>query len=163
MWAIFCTCNAAIVPPGWQRFLRVGPVIMAQQVPAEARPAEEAEAPAEEDAPAGEAEAPAEEDAPAGEAEAPAEELVPACACCYYTASVQLDPAKDPSLRTCGWFWDRSRESWVWWHGQAPHAPFPYPHQGLEQQDPDQGLQAPAPELGECEVLDDDEMITESI
>ena len=57
--------------------------------------------------------------------QAPAD--VPACKCCYYSQSQQLDPDKDPGLRTCGWFWDEHRESWVWWHGQAPHAPFPYP------------------------------------
>ena len=120
MWAIFCSCNDFIVPPGWQRFLRVGPVMVAKQVPAEARPA-------------GEPEAPANPDAPAGEGPAPAAEHAPACACCYYTASVQLDPDKDPNLRTCGWFWDTHRESWVWWHGKAPHAPFEYPYQGPDE------------------------------
>ena len=53
----------------------------------------------------------------------------PACACCYYTQSILLGP-DDPRYRTPGWFWEpgMERNGWVWWHGQAPHAPFPYMH-----------------------------------
>ena len=53
----------------------------------------------------------------------------PACACCYYSRSILLGP-DDPRYRTPGWFWEpgMERNGWVWWHGQAPHAPFPYMH-----------------------------------
>ena len=108
MWAVFCSLNQVSLPGGWRRILSVGPVTLATQGPAEAP------------------------GVPRGGQLLPGHGAdVPACPCCYYTTSLQLDPDNDPGLRTCGWFWDEHRQSWVWWHGQAPHAPFPYPHQNL--------------------------------
>ena len=51
------------------------------------------------------------------------------CSCCYYNM-LNVDPEDDPTFATCGWFWSRRHESWVWWHGRAPHVPFhmPFPH-----------------------------------
>ena len=140
MWAIFCTFNEAILPGGWRRFLRVGPVIVAQQVPDAAPLLAPAEEPAPEEAP--EPAAP-----PRGGQLCPHRGDVPACPCCYYTTSVLLGP-DDPNYRTCGWFTEPGVDGWIWWHGQAPHAPFPYltgAHEApaTEGQEPADDAQAP--------------------
>ena len=102
--------NQGILPGGWQKILTVGPVTLATKGP-EKEPDKEPDKDLKEPSP-----------------------HVPACACCYYNESVMLIP-DDPGSRTCGWFWDEQRRStgqencWVWWHGHAPHAPFPYPNQ----------------------------------
>ena len=98
----------------------MGPVILARQ-----GPAGDHEAPAEDPETAAE-----DPGTPRGGQLVPDHGSVPACPCCYYNTSMQLDPA-DPGRRTCGWFWDDHRQNWVWWHGQAPHAPYPYPQQDL--------------------------------
>ena len=65
-------------------------------------------------------------DAPAGEPGHRGPERP--CRCCYYTMS---QPLEDPEHRTCGWFIQDPDHwgSWTWWHGDAPHAPYPYPDQ----------------------------------
>ena len=43
----------------------------------------------------------------------------------------------DQDLRVCGWRWSSCPhptinnwvEGWVWWHGEAPHAPLEFRHQ----------------------------------
>ena len=64
----------------------------------------------------------------------------------------------DPGLRSCGWFWDdHHRHSWVWWHGSAPHAPYPFPHVNLQNNE-DPGQQEGIDLMGAPgHLMDDDE------
>ena len=168
MWALFCCMNEGLLPAGWRRVLSLGschlasaPEIMPEdlldlemgltdQEPLVGPAAEEPddlegttlemgppeEAPLVGPAPQAPADGPATQapaDGPAGHAERP-------CRCCYYSMSEEVDPEQDPTFRTCGWFWSAQHESWVWWHGHAPHAPFHMQYHGDDQAPADRTL-----------------------
>ena len=98
MWAVFCSLNAAGLPPTFVQLLRFGPFTLAREDPEERAPEPAPHAP---------------------------------CACCYYN---MLDDFDYPDFGTSsGWFYHYQQERWIWWHGQAPHAPFEFrqQHQNL--------------------------------
>ena len=47
-----------------------------------------------------------------------------------------LDP-EEPDFSKCGWFYHYQRESWIWWHGSAPHAAFPFENQQQDLDEPE--------------------------